>query len=78
VNLNNVPVRDPIRNLVNCAQRSDVHTVIEGGKILIEDGRVLNVDEEKLVKDIQRIAEKIWKDTPDNDPEHRTVDDFSL
>ncbi|UCH02219.1 MAG: hypothetical protein JSV20_10550 [Candidatus Bathyarchaeota archaeon] len=78
VNLNNVPVRNPIKNLVNCAQRIDVRTAIVDGKILIEDGRILNVGEEKQVKDIQKIVEKIWKDTPDNEPEHRTVDDFSL
>ena len=64
--LNTVPVRDPIRNLVNCAQRSDVQTVIVNGEIVVDEGRLLTIDEEKLVKEVQRATEGIWDRIPDN------------
>jgi len=75
--LNTVPVRDPIKNLVNHANRSDVQTVIVDGKILVEEGKVLNVDEEKLIKKVQKISEKRWREVSINDPQNRTMDYFS-
>lgn len=58
--MNMVPVRDPIRNLVNNAQRSDVKTVIVDGRIVIEDGKLLTIDEKELLKGVQRAAERVW------------------
>jgi cytosine/adenosine deaminase-related metal-dependent hydrolase len=75
--LNTVPVRDPIKNLVNHANRSDVKTVIVDGKILVKDGEALNVDEAELVKKVQAISERRWNSVAKNDPEHRTIDHFS-
>lgn len=64
--INNVPVRDPIRNLVNCTQRSDVKMTIVNGTIVVEDGKLLTADAEKLVSDVQKSAEAIWNRLPDN------------
>ncbi len=75
--LNNVPCRDPIRNLVNCTQRSDVKTVIVDGKTLVEEGRLLHVDEEKLVKEAQHCGERIWEKIPGFHHFHRTADEVS-
>ncbi|HUS78662.1 MAG TPA: amidohydrolase family protein [Patescibacteria group bacterium] len=75
--LNNVPCRDPIRNLVNCTQRSDVRTVIVDGKTLVEEGRLLHVDEEKLVKEAQHCGERIWEKIPGFHHFHRTADEVS-
>jgi cytosine/adenosine deaminase-related metal-dependent hydrolase len=75
--INNVPCRDPIRNLVNCAQRSDVMTVIVDGKKLLEDGRMLFVDEGKLVKEVQEVGERIWKKIPEKHYSKTTVDEVS-
>ena len=75
--LNTVPVRDPIKNLVNHASRSDVKTVIVAGKIVVKDGEVLNVDEAELVKKVQTISERRWNSVAKNDLEHRTIDHFS-
>jgi cytosine/adenosine deaminase-related metal-dependent hydrolase len=75
--INNVPCRDPIKNLVNCAQRSDVRTVIVDGKVLVEDGRLLYVDEDKLVRDVQEAGERIWSKIPEVHHFKRAVDEVS-
>ncbi len=75
--LNAVPVRDPIRNLVNCAQRNDVQTVIVDGKIVVENGRITTVDEEKLVDEVQRAGERIWSRLPEYHYKHMSADEVS-
>ena len=75
--LNTVPVRDPIRNLVNSAQRSDVQTVIVDGKIVVEDGKITTVDEEKVVEEVQRAGERIWSRLPEYHYRHLTADEVS-
>lgn len=75
--INNVPCRDPIKNLVNYAQRNDVRTVIVDGKKLVDDGRMLYVDEEKLVGEVQEVGERIWSKIPDNHHTRKEADDIS-
>jgi 5-methylthioadenosine/S-adenosylhomocysteine deaminase len=75
--LNNVPCRDPIRNLVNSTQRSDVHFVMVDGEIIIEDGINLRVDEVKLTQEVQEASESLWKRIPDNHPLKKTADEIS-
>jgi len=75
--LNTVPVRDPIKNLVNCAQRSDVQTVIVNGEIVVDKCRLLTIDESKLVKEVQKSTEEIWERIPDNHYLGWTVDEVS-
>ncbi|NQT08441.1 amidohydrolase family protein, partial [Candidatus Bathyarchaeota archaeon] len=75
--INSVPCRDPIRNLVNCAQRGDVRTVIVDGKTLVDDGRLLYEDEEKLVRKVQEVGERIWSKIPEVHHTHRTADEVS-
>ncbi len=64
--LNNVLCRDPVKNLVNSASRSDVRRVIVDGRIVVEDGRLTTIDEERLIKQVQKTAEAIWNMIPDN------------
>jgi 5-methylthioadenosine/S-adenosylhomocysteine deaminase len=75
--LNMVPVRDPIRNLVNCAQRSDVQTVIVNGEIIVDEGSLLTIDEEKLVEEVQKTTEGIWDRIPENHYLNLTADEVS-
>jgi cytosine/adenosine deaminase-related metal-dependent hydrolase len=75
--INNVPCRDPIRNLVNCAQRGDVRTVIVDGKTLVDNGRLLYVDEERLVREVQEAGERIWSRIPEVHHFKRTADEVS-
>ncbi len=64
--MNMAPIRDPIKNLVNCAQRSDVEAVIVNGEVVVEEGRLLTVDAERLVRKVQKVAEGIWSRIPEN------------
>lgn len=64
--LNNVPCRDPVKNLVNAATRQDVRYVIVDGEMVVEDGVLLTVDEEELVRQVQRTTEAIWDRIPEN------------
>jgi hypothetical protein len=75
--MNAVPVRDPIRNLVNSCQRSDVKTVIVNGEVVVENGRLLTIDQDKLVKEVQRLAEGIWSRIPKNHYLGWTADEIS-
>jgi cytosine/adenosine deaminase-related metal-dependent hydrolase len=64
--INNVPCRDPIKNIVNCATRSDVDFVMVNGEIVIEEGRLLTIDEKSLVKKVQKSTEAVWSRIQEN------------
>ncbi len=64
--LNNVPCRDPVKALVNSASREDVTHVIVDGKLVIDEGKLLVIDEAKLVEQVQRSTQAIWDRIPEN------------
>jgi 5-methylthioadenosine/S-adenosylhomocysteine deaminase len=57
----NTPVHDPIANLVYSANGSDVTTVMVGGKVLVEEGKVNFLDEGELMDKVQRRATDLVK-----------------
>jgi len=75
--LNTVPCRDPIRNLVNSTQRSDVKHVMVDGELLVEDGKLVKVDERKLAEEVQRVTEAVWKKIPEHHPSKKGADEVS-
>jgi 5-methylthioadenosine/S-adenosylhomocysteine deaminase len=75
--LNNVPCRDPVKNLVNCATRADVEYVIVNGEIVVEEGKLLTIDEGKLVEDVQRTTEVVWDRMKDNHYQNLESDEVS-
>ena len=50
------PIDDPMRTLVHAASGRDCHTVMVGGKVVVDKGRVVGVDEE----DLARKARAAW------------------
>jgi cytosine/adenosine deaminase-related metal-dependent hydrolase len=76
--INMSPVRDPIRNLVMSGNNSDINTVIIEGKIVVEDGKVPGIDEEKLAENLQREQEKVWDMIPSHDVFGRTIDELTI
>jgi 5-methylthioadenosine/S-adenosylhomocysteine deaminase len=44
------PLHDPISAVVYSAQAADVQTVLCAGKILMEDRRLMTIDEEKILR----------------------------
>jgi 5-methylthioadenosine/S-adenosylhomocysteine deaminase len=75
--LNTVPCRDPIRNLVNSTQRIDVKHVMVDGELLVEDGKLVKVDERKLAEEVQRVTEAVWKKIPEHHPSKKGADEVS-
>jgi 5-methylthioadenosine/S-adenosylhomocysteine deaminase len=55
------PVYDPIKSLVNAATSDNVDKVYCDGMLLVDEGRVLGVDEKKLLEEVQKIADSEWK-----------------
>lgn len=53
------PLNDPVAAIAYSANGTETETVIVGGKILLEDGRFLTVDREKVLFEVNRICERI-------------------
>ena len=54
--LTGAPLDDPMRMLIHAANARDCHTVLVGGRVVVEGGRVVGVDEEELAEK----ARKAW------------------
>ena len=50
------PLNNPFRHLVYCETGSSVRTVLVGGQVVVEDGKVLTVDEDGLLAE----AREVW------------------
>ena len=46
------------------AESRDVRTVIVDGEVLVEEGKVVRLDEEKLMEQLQSRAEWTWEQVP--------------
>lgn len=55
------PVIDVIQNIVYCAKDSNVETSIINGKIVMENGRILTIDEESITREGIKKGEEILK-----------------
>jgi len=71
------PVYDPIKSLVNAATSDNVEKVYCDGRLLVDGGRVLGVDEESLVSDVQRIADRDWARVHEWDYAGRRLEEFA-
>ncbi len=54
------PLRDPIKNIVYSAQAHDLADVMVNGKIVMQDRRVLGLDEADLCRRLQAGGERMW------------------
>ena len=54
--LANAPIDDPMRTLIHVATGSNCHTVLVGGEVVVEGGRVVGLDEE----DLENRARQAW------------------
>lgn len=72
------PVRDPIRSLVFTSTSRAVDTVIVDGQMVVRDGRMLTLNEDELVQQLQVAAERtVAAAFPDKDWAGRTVDEIA-
>ncbi|MBI1296495.1 amidohydrolase family protein [bacterium] len=68
------PVIDPIRSLVAFCTGRDVARVYVDGKVIVDEGKVLNADEEALRRAAHEIQNTLYKVAAQRDPLGRTVD----
>ncbi|MFC2029340.1 amidohydrolase family protein [Chloroflexota bacterium] len=65
------PLNDPAQHLVYCETGSSVRTVIVNGKVVVEDGKLLTVDEEALLAEAREVWAKRKGDIPAVGPDGR-------
>jgi 5-methylthioadenosine/S-adenosylhomocysteine deaminase len=53
------PIRNLVPNLVYQAHGTEVTTVIVNGKLIMEDRKLMTLDEEKILQDAQKAAEEL-------------------
>ncbi|OIJ11664.1 amidohydrolase [Anaerobacillus arseniciselenatis] len=53
------PIRNIVPNLVYSARGNEVETVLIDGEVIVEEGKLLTVNEEKAVKEAQKVAHEI-------------------
>jgi len=54
------PLRDPIKNIVYNAADEDVDRVYVNGRVVVDGGRVLAVDERAILQALQAGGERMW------------------
>ncbi|MEE2951396.1 MAG: amidohydrolase family protein [Pseudomonadota bacterium] len=54
------PCLDPLGNLVHVAQGRDVEMVFVDGRLVVEGGRSVLIDQDTIVHDAQKAAEALW------------------
>lgn len=60
-NINWIPLNDPINALVHTEDGSAVHSVMVGGKMVVENRRLVNVDLAQLARDAENARERLEK-----------------
>ena len=55
------PAPDPVSTLVCAGSGNDVDTVVIGGKIVVKGGQVLTMDEERILKEANERARKVYE-----------------
>jgi 5-methylthioadenosine/S-adenosylhomocysteine deaminase len=65
-NINWIPLNDPINALVHTEDGAAVHSVMVGGKMVVENRRLVNVDLSKLARDAENARERLEKLNAEN------------
>ena len=55
------PLRDIVHQLVFCEAGHSVDTVLVDGKVVLEGGRLIGVDEEALIRRVEPISKKMHR-----------------
>ena len=55
------PLSDLINHLVYCENGSSIRTVMVNGRVVVEDGRVLTVDEKAILEELRTCLPDFWK-----------------
>jgi 5-methylthioadenosine/S-adenosylhomocysteine deaminase len=55
------PINDPVRTLVFHGHAKDIEMVMVDGRIVVEEGRVVGVDEDALIREAARAGAAAWE-----------------
>jgi 5-methylthioadenosine/S-adenosylhomocysteine deaminase len=53
------PTYDPVGTLVRYAVGTDVESVVVAGRLVVDEGRVLGVDEPELLDEAEKLGDKL-------------------
>lgn len=67
------PIHDPLRNLLHCAAERAVRDVYVDGSPVVRDGRVVNLDYEGAVRELQNAQERATRRAEKADPLARSL-----
>jgi cytosine/adenosine deaminase-related metal-dependent hydrolase len=67
------PVLDPIRMLITCGTGQDVDTILVDGKVVVDNRRVVNVDEDELRRAAPGVMQSMIRSAEERDPMGRTA-----
>jgi len=67
------PNPDPVRALVHLATPGMVSTVVVGGRVLVENGKITVADEAEIVASARASSERVWKRFPESDLQGRPI-----
>lgn len=54
-----IPVHDPISTLVYSSGQPNVRTTIVGGRVALDDGQIMGVDEKAILREAQSLADQL-------------------
>lgn len=60
----NLPIIDPLESIVCSAHSNDVQTLVVDGRIIMEDRRLMTLDEDLLLKEARKFGDVLRKDFP--------------
>ena len=63
MNSRSIPVNDPVSSLVYSSAQPNIEASIIDGKLIMENGRFINIDEEKILYKTQEAAVKLLAET---------------
>ncbi len=69
------PTNDPIRTLIHATTGENVERVIIDGRTVVENGRMVGVDEDALLARVQPISDKLRAAIPGRDWRDRSLDE---
>jgi cytosine/adenosine deaminase-related metal-dependent hydrolase len=71
------PLRDPIKNIVYNATGEDVDKVMIDGKFVVEDGKTVHLDQDKIAGQFQKALERLWPQAEKYDRAKRSMEELS-
>lgn len=55
-----IPCLNPVGTIIHTGISSDIEKVFVNGNMLVDNGRIVQIDEEEIIKEGQKVAERSW------------------